>query len=383
MVHTYTLPDTPAFLYDEASLRYTLDLLGNVRERSGAKILYSVKAQPFAGLLRFLRPRLDGFAVSSLFEARLAATAGNLPLHITTPGLRVEDIGEIAEICACVSFNSLEQCRRLLPQVEGRVSVGLRVNPGLSFLADRRYDPCRPHSKLGIPLHELAAALAEDEAWATRIEGLHFHTLFESRCFEPLRATLEGIEAALGPRLDRLRWLNLGGGYWFENGSQVEPLIRLLRDWKRRHPQEIYLEPGKALAGPAGTLVTSVIDRFERDGVSVAVLDSGVQHLPEVFEYQKPPHLRQHCPDGVFEYLLAGCSCLAGDLFGTYRLRQPLGVGDRLEFAAVGAYAPVKASRFNGHDLPSLWLRREDGSLECMKRHGYAEYLRQWSGAAG
>lgn len=375
---------TPALVFSEAAIRRQLDLLSAIRESSGCRILYSIKALPFAGLLDLILPAVDGFSASSLPEARLAAEAFQRggksgSLHITTPGLRQTEIAELAGLCDAISFNSLEQFQRLHPALEGHASAGIRVNPQLSFLADRRYDPCRPFSKLGVPIGDLTAALESDARLASQVEGIHFHTLFESRSFEPLLATLANIEAALGRRMERLRWINLGGGYLLESEQAAEALAGIVRDLRGRWGVAAYFEPGKAVVGPAGTLVASVIDRFERDGKAIAVLDSGVHHLPEVFEYQKPPQVAGHHSEGRFEYLLVGCTCLAGDVFGEYRFEQPLNVGSRVALENVGAYALVKASRFNGYDLPSIHFQGLDGQTTLVKRFGYEDYQRFWS----
>jgi len=381
------LPETPAFVYDEGRIIHTLDLLDRVRETCGLRILYSVKAFPFAGALRLILPRVDGFSVSSLFETRLASEIvetsshplhRNGSLHITTPGLRANEIEEIAERCDFVSFNSLEQFERLGPRVVERARIGLRINPRLSFLADNRYDPCRPHSKLGVPAEELARALHRNSSLKNRITGLHFHTSFESRSFAPLKATLARIESMLGGLMDRLEWINLGGGYLFENGDDLDELSELVATLKRRRDIAVYFEPGKAIVGRAGYLVASVIDRFERDGKTIAVLDTSVNHLPEVFEYQKVPMLAEHRPDGTFECLLVGSTCLAGDVFGDYRFCKPLNIGDRLVFPDVGAYSLIKANRFNGYDLPAFFASDRHGRIKTMKHFGYDDYRKQW-----
>ena len=121
-----------------------------------------------------------------------------------------------------------------------------------------------------------------------------------------------------------------------------------------------------------------MIDLFERDGQAIAILDTGVHHLPEVFEYQKAPIIKESDPEGRFRVLLAGCTCLAGDLFGSYNFKQPLLLGDTLTLENVGAYSLVKASRFNGHDLPALAIREPSGTIELLKTFGYSDYLRQW-----
>jgi len=370
---------TPAFVFDESHLSAIGRLLRQARTLSGCRMLYSVKALPFKPVLDLLAPWVDGFAVSSLHEARLAAPLG-LPLHITTPGLRPAESAEIGALCRFVAFNSWEQFRRLEASVGEQASLGLRVNPGLSFLSDPRFDPCRPDSKLGIPLDELTQALALDGTIPARIKGLHFHTVFSSRSFAPLRETMAMIEQRLGADfLARLDWINLGGGYLFERLEDLSGLIDAASDWRLRLGLDVFFEPGKAVAGRAGYLCATVIDRFRRDGKTVAVLDSTVNHHPEIFEYQKRPEPAWAEPDAGECAILAGCTCLAGDVFGEYRFERLPEVGERLCFADVGAYSLIKANRFNGYDLPAIYAWDGAKALRLLKSPRFEDYRSQWT----
>ena len=375
--------ETPAFIYDESRLLKMVGLMWQAREASGCKMVYSIKALPFVPVLELLSPSLDGFAVSSLFEARLAAALTG-SLHITTPGLRLSEIAEIGDLCRFVAFNSLQQFQRLRPLLGDKASPGLRVNPGLSFLDDRRYDPCRESSKLGVPLDELASALADDESLPEQIKGLHFHTVFSSRSFAPLRETVGHIRQSLGAAfLSRLDWINLGGGYLFESLEDLAVLAEIAKDLRLSFGVEVYFEPGKAVAGRAGYLAASVIDRFRRDGKTVLVLDSAVNHHPEIFEYQIRPEPAWDEPAQGEPAILAGCTCLAGDVFGEYRFDALPEVGGRLVFANLGAYSLAKANRFNGHNLPAVYAWDGADGLRRMQTPGYEEYAAQWTADAG
>ncbi len=371
---------TPAFVYDENRLHEAFALLDRVRAQSGCKLLYSIKALPFAGVLRLAAEYVDGLSVSSLFEARLAheVLSGQGTIHITTPGLRPEEMAEVALLCDFVSFNSLPQWERLGRSFAGHSSAGLRINPQLSFLDDPRYDPCRLYSKLGVPLSQVKALYGQSGLKEHRIEGLHFHTACESRSFAPLHETVLHIERELGGMMEQLRWINLGGGYLFTRPDHLEGLCEVVDHLRNKWQVDVYFEPGKAVVGEAGYLVASVIDLYDSDGKTVAVLDTSVNHLPEVFEYQRRPELVGEEPSASYSALLAGCTCLAGDLFGEYRSLHPLRIGDRLAFRNVGAYSLIKASRFNGHNLPAIYAFERAGRLKRMKSYGYADYRRQW-----
>lgn len=372
------LQGTPAFLYDETQILAKAKLLARVREESACRVLYSIKALPFRPVLELLAPMVDGFSVSSLFEARLAASTG-LPLHITTPGLRPAEIEEVGKLCSWLAFNSLEQFFRLSPRLGCDASVGLRVNPGLSMAQDPRYNPCGAYSKLGVPLDELAEAWHEGRVPADRLKGLHFHLMHGACSFAPLWEAMDSIKSKLGGEfLDRLDWINLGGGYLFDTYEDLTGLVALARNLRQDFGLTVYFEPGKVWVDEAGCLVSTVIDRFHRDGKTLLVLDTTVNHHPEVFEYQIRPKPAWVEPEEGETALLAGCTCLAGDVFGDYRFEVLPDVGDRLTFANVGAYSLIKANRFNGYNLPDIYAWNSQQGLRRLKTWNFQDYLDQW-----
>ena len=366
---------TPALVYDLGRVGTLAGVASIVREQSGAKVLYAVKACAFSDVLQVLAPSLDGFAVSSLFEARLIHDMYPYSsLHFTTPGLRDDEIDEIAKMSNFVTFNSETQLHRYGPMVRHYASIGIRVNTQISHVRDRKYDPARRDSKLGVPLQSLTEVLASSPA---EVAGLHFHTNADSEDLRELEANVEAlVEAGTGTR--RFDWVNFGGGYLFGDVTEFEPLERAVALAKRGLANEVFVEPGAGLVRSAGYLVASVIDIFERYGARVAVLDTSVNHLPEVLEFDYQPEVEGGTGYGAYEYLLAGGSCLAGDVFGRYKFDTPLTIGATVIFTEAGAYAQAKSHRFNGINLPSAWVITADGRLEERQTPDYNMYVKHW-----
>jgi len=360
---------SPAFVVDETEVVRTLDVLADLRAQSGCKVLYSIKSLPLAAVMDIAKPYVDGFSVSSLFEARLAdeVLAGQGSIHLTTPGIRPDEFGALNALCSHISFNSWPQYRRYADQVE--TSIGLRVNPKLSFLQDDRFDPCRPHSKLGMAIDDLDCL--------EQIQGLHVHNVFAAADFTPLIKTIDKLRQHFGLGLAGLDWLNIGGGYLFGQIEDYRPFINVVKQLKQDFGVEVYMEPGNAVVGRAGYLMATVLDCFVSDGEAIAVLDTSVNHNPEVFEYQIQPELHEHQPDGGYSAILAGCTCLAGDVFGQYRFAKPLQVGDKVVFKQVGAYSLIKANRFNGYNLPDIYLS-DSVRVKRIKHYDYQDYRQQW-----
>ena len=153
----------------------------------------------------------------------------------------------------------------------------------------------------------------------------------------------------------------------------------------------VAIEPGSGLIRAAGYFASTVLDMFESGGATVAVLDTSVNHMPEVFEYGFQPDVAGAMPSGPpwvpgatgddespYEYLLAGCTCLAGDLFGSYRFPEPLAIGDRVVFCNSGSYTLAKASMFNGVALPSVYALTPEGELVLQSSPAYTEFAARW-----
>ncbi|MCH8078406.1 MAG: hypothetical protein IIA06_01325 [Proteobacteria bacterium] len=366
---------TPAFVYDESVIIDRLAALSEVKKNSGCQILYSVKAAPMRGLLKMIASRVDGFSASSLFECQIAKeTIGDRgTIHLTTPGLREDEFRSIVKYADYISFNSLNQWQNYQGHVNGELDCGLRINPELSFVKDERYDPCRKYSKLGVPISEL-----ENIKHLENIQGLHLHNNCESNDYMELKQTVDHVCLLLGQTLERMQWINLGGGYFIDDEKQQHELEQIIQGLKDTYALDVFIEPGKGIVGSAGSLISSVIDMFESGGKKVAILDTTINHLPEIFEYQYKPEIVQENSEGVYEYRLAGCSCLSGDIFGDYRFEQVLNIGSRVIFQNVGAYMFVKANTFNGVNLPTVNILKSDETLVLQKEFSYAYFSEKY-----
>ena len=364
---------TPAFVYDEGALSRAAVCARETADAVGCRLLYSVKACSIAGVVRLIATHVDGLACSSVFEAAFAKrlVTEDQTVHLFTPGVMDYELPRIADLCNFLTINSLPQWSRLSRRIPAEVMCGLRMNPGLSLVDDPRYDPCRPDSKLGIPLPELAAL----DPWPDRVVGLHLHNNCDSLDWRELERSVERVESALGGRLPSLRWINLGGGYLVQEARHVEALRRTVDRLSSRDGLDVFIEPGAALVRDAGFLVASVLDLFKSGDHMVAVLDTSVNHAPEVFEYQYSPPIAGSMENGKYRYVMAGRSCLAGDLFGQYGFDEPLEIGSRVVFTRMGAYTTVKMHYFNGVNLPSIYRCTTGGELVLDKQYQCRDYL--------
>jgi carboxynorspermidine decarboxylase len=364
------VPETPALVFAESELVQTATRIRNMTAEAGCDLVYAAKPCTLAWVLNTISPYVTGFAASSPFEARLARQIlgddGNIHYHAVA--VTESEFEEVSELADFVSLNSINQFRTHQPQANGNISIGLRANPGISFVADERYDPCRRHSKLGVPIDALS------KFDNSNLNGLMFHTNCESDDLRHLLATVTNMDNRLSPMLDNLDWINLGGGYMFREGTDISPLQQAVEIIKSHSDTKIIIEPGAAFVRDAGYIVSTVLDIFDSNGVEVAVLDTTVNHMPEVFEYQFEPEVLDYDLEGQYRYILAGRSCLAGDIFGDYTFEQPLKIGDRITFTEMGAYTQPKAHTFNGINLPNVYAYTQAGELSLIASMDYENF---------
>jgi len=362
---------SPAFILDADSILSQLQLFKQLQQQANFKLLFAIKALPLDAILKLVAPHVQGFAVSSLFEAQLVhETTTSNNIHLTTPGIRAAEIATLARLCSHINFNSQNQYQRFAAQIKS-ATLGMRLNPKLSFLHDQRFNPCGLHSKLGVDIAELSLPMQN-------IQGLHFHTVFSATDFQALIQTLKKLQSHFGTAFKDLAWLNLGGGYLFNQITEFQSFITCIQALNANQATEIFIEPGKAIVNDAGYLLTTVIDILPSDGKTIAILDTSVNHHPEVFEYQRAPKLCEANSKGKYQVILAGSTCLAGDVFGEYSLEQELKIGDKLVFKQLGAYSLIKANRFNGYNLPDIYWHQA-GNIRRIKQYQYCDYQQQWS----
>ncbi len=365
---------SPCYVLEDRLLRKNLELLKYVQEQAGIEIICALKGFSMFSTFPMVRQYLAGSTASSLHEARLGFEELGAKTHVYSPAFLDSEFDELLTYSNHISFNSLNQFNKFKDKaIVGGVSCGLRINPQYSEVETDMYNPCIAGSRLGITRNQLGDTLPEG------IEGLHSHTLCENDSYT-LERTLIAIEERFGGLLEQAKWLNLGGGHLItKKDYDVEHLIGVLKGLKARYPNlKIIMEPGSAVGWRTGYLTSTVLDIIDSQGINVAILDmSFAAHLPDTLEMPyKPVILNAHQEPiaGKPTYRFGGMTCLAGDFYGDYSFDEPLKIGDSIIFDDMIHYTMVKTTTFNGVNLPSIGIWREDDTFDLIKSFGYESF---------
>lgn len=369
---------TPCYILDEAQLIRNGEILRQVQEDTGCKILLAQKAFSNYDMYPVLAPYLAGTEASGLYEARLGREEmGEKEVHVFCGAYRGSEINEVLEYADHIVFNSVNQLKKFGPFArEKGKSIGVRINPEHSTQEGHAiYDPCAPGSRLGITKAQWEEQMTEE--LLELLDGIHFHTLCEQDS-DALEETLAAVEEHFGAVLTRMKWVNFGGGHHITRPdydiARLEKCIRYVQD---TYQVQVYLEPGEACALNAGYLITEVCDVVTNGATTNVILDaSAACHMPDVIEmpYKPPIYQAEDSDQGEHVYRLGGPTCLAGDVIGDYSFPYALQEGDRLIFGDMAIYSTCKNNTFNGMPLPSIYRLDGEGKIHLIRDFGYEEF---------
>ena len=356
---------TPYYLIDKSRLLPNLEKIATLREASGAKALLALKCFATWSVFDLMAEYMDGTTSSSLFEVKLGRDKFPGETHAYSVAWAPDEIEEVLAASDKVIFNTAQQLVRF-EDVSRDHMRGLRVNPGVSTSTFDLADPARPFSRLGEHDPADIAPVAE------LISGFMFHNNCENDSFARFDEMLGQIEARFGHLIRRMEWISLGGGIHFTGeGYPLDQLAERLKRFAGENEVQVYLEPGEAAITNSTTLELTVLDTMF-NGKNLAIVDSSIEaHMLDLLIYRESAKMDE---SGDEEWMICGKSCLAGDIFGTFRFPEALKPGDRISIQDAAGYTMVKKNWFNGVQMPSIAIREPDGSERLVRSFSYDDF---------
>ena len=372
------------YLYDEAGIRSRARAL--TRSFPSAKILYSLKANPFLSVARVMKEEGFGADAASAAEVRLAVSLGMMKEEIqySAPGKRAKDIRETLELATLVADSAGEIARieEAAKEKGIHVSIGLRIHPSFGF-AGGRGEP----SKFGIDEEEAITLLNDWHFPHLSPAGIHVHLKSQELSEEALALYYENV-LLMAERLGRteameLSFVNLGSGIGIPMDPEDEEMDLALLEkafaalagpFHDRFPKaRLFLESGRYAPGPSGFYVTKALDRKVSEG-KVFLITAGTMHgflrpaLARLVEkYDEPlfsgarafpiSTLREGNPETV---TITGNLCTAADIIAEDITLPRLAEGDGIVIGNAGAYAATLSPfAFSSLERPKEFLLKE------------------------
>ena len=360
---------TPCYVYSRATLERHWRAFDNALSSLPHLVCYAVKANSNLAVLNVLARLGSGFDIVSVGELERVLAAGGEVEKVVFSGVgkRRDEIERALEVgIRCFNVESFAELE-LIDQVaraHGAVApVSLRVNPDVDAKTHPYISTGLKENKFGISIDDAIIAYQRAaEADHIDVHGIDCHIGSQLTELTPFVDALERVLALVDRLAEQgivLKHLDMGGGlgirYRDEEPPQPAEHAAALVEHLQGCDLEILLEPGRAIAGNAGILLTEVLFLKHHEHKNFAVVDAAMNDLmrPSLYSaWQEIIPLKQRQDESsqtvgsVNTYDVVGPVCETGDFLGKDR-ELALEQGDILAVRSSGAYGFSMSSNYN------------------------------------
>jgi diaminopimelate decarboxylase len=367
---------TPCYVYSRATLERHWRAFDRAFRDHPHLICFAVKANSNLAVLNLLARLGSGFDIVSMGELERVLAAGGDPAKVIFSGVgkREDEIRFALEVgIRCFNVESESELVRL-DRVAGELGVlapvSLRVNPDVDPNTHPYIATGLKENKFGIDIHAAEAVYVQAAALPNlRVTGIDCHIGSQLTDLAPFIDALTRV-LALAERLAEIgipiAHLDLGGGlgirYMEEHPPEPAAYAAALSYLLGDRPYEIILEPGRAIAGNAGVLLTRVEYIKHNGRRRFAIVDAAMNDLLRPALYQANQEIVPVLHDADAEsarYDLVGPVCETGDFLGKNRLLA-LKEGDLVAVRGSGAYGFTMSSNYNSRPrAPEIMVDRD------------------------
>ena len=383
---------SPCYIYSRATLERHWSAFDDAFGKHPHLICYAVKANSNIAILNVLARLGSGFDIVSLGELKRVLAAGGKPEKIVFSGVGKREDEILAALKAGIRcFNievsgELDRINSLAGQLGVIAPVSFRVNPDVDAKTHPYISTGLKENKFGIDIQQ---ALTEYRRAATmsniNVVGIDCHIgsqLTETRPFLDALDRVLDLVAILKSEGIHLHHLDLGGGlgirYKDEQPPEPKEYIQAVLARLGNNDFEILMEPGRAIVGNAGILVTQVEYLKPTANKNFAIVDAAMNDLvrpslysawQEIIPVKRNSAMQGDQTEEVWD--IVGPVCETGDFLGKDRSLQ-IAQGDLLAIRSSGAYGFSMSSNYNSRprvaelmvDGNRLHLIREKETIE-------------------
>jgi diaminopimelate decarboxylase len=367
---------TPLYVYSGTTIRERVAVFERAFRSFPCTICYSVKASSSLSILRLLAREGCGFDVVSGGELERVLLADRRAAKKTVfSGVGKSRHEMIAALKASILLFNVESESELaaLAECAARVRtiarVALRVNPDVAADTHPYISTGLHKHKFGVPIGSARQLYAKgSQAKYLKVAGISVHIGSQITDVAPFaEATARVAELIRQLRADghKIDYVDTGGGLGIayqkpeiDFGEYVASYARAVTDPLRGLNVHLLLEPGRAIVGPAGVLLTTVLYRKQNDSKRFLIVDAAMNDLIRPVLYgayhEIVPVLQPNKAGETREVVdVVGPICESSDFFARDRELPRVEEGDLLAILDTGAYGMVLASNYNTRPRPA------------------------------
>ena len=387
---------TPLYVYSAGMIRERVRAFQRAFAGQDHAICYSVKANSNLSILKLLASLGCGFDVVSGGELQRVARVGrNAAKTVVFSGVGKTVVEMEAALRAGIllfnleSASELEALARTAARLKKNARVAMRVNPDVP--ADTH-----PYISTGLHKHKFGVPIGEARELYRRIAkekflhaaGVSVHIGSQIRDFSSFNAAMERVAALVGQLREdghNIQYVDAGGGMGINYRDGSDDFAVLAAEYAKAVTGplqglgiKLLLEPGRAIVGPSGALLTRVIYRKRNGEKKFLIVDAAMNDLirPSLYQAQHEivPVKANASENEIVD--IVGPVCESGDFFARDRELPAAAEGELLAILDAGAYGMVLASNYNTRPRPAEILVDRKSAKVIRKRETVADLMR-------
>ncbi len=384
---------TPFYLYSGKTLANHFKAFDNAFSGVPRIICFALKSNSNSAVLRLLGREGAGADIVSGGELFRALRAGIDPRKIVYAGVgKRRDEIEYALKVGILMFNvesgdELHALNTAAAEMRSVARIALRVNPNIDPKTHPYISTGLKENKFGIPIeqaleyYQTAKALPNVE-----IVGVHQHIGSQITEVQPFIDALEKVVAFVKELRSAgigIKYIDIGGGLGITYKDETPPLPRDLASAIQPLLKEsgctLVLEPGRAIVGNAGILVTRAVYHKNSGEKQFLIVDAGMNDLirPSLYDaYHDIKPVIEPTTAGHAVFDVVGPICESGDFLAKDREMPAVSQGDLLAVMSAGAYGFSMSSNYNSRPRAAEVMVRESEFFVVRERETYSDLTR-------
>ena len=357
---------TPFYIYSENQITYNFLKFANTFRKTNPLICFAAKSNSNSNILGILGRLGAGADVVSGGELLKALKAGIKPNKIVFSGVgKTEEELKIAInkrilLINCESESEAKLVNNLAKKLKKKVSIGFRLNPNVDAKTHKNISTGKAENKFGLSIKNFKIFLKTINSFKNiKLEALSVHIGSQILNDAPFRKTLNVMSKLIKELKLNLKYVDLGGGFGINYTDKEKPInlnkySKLVHNFAKKLKCRIIFEPGRAIIGNTGLLISKI--QFIKKGTNknFIILDAGMNDfmrpaLYEAFHKIIPISKKSSRMKDKIEFV--GPICESTCKFGVYKNYPKVNENDFVAITNVGAYGSSLSSNYNTRPL--------------------------------
>ena len=382
---------TPFYVYSKKNIVQNYKNFYGTFKNVKPLICFSVKANSNLGVLKVLKKLGSGADVVSGGELLKAIKSGINPNKIVFSGVgKSHEEIELAVkkrilLINVESESEANLINKISEKNKVKTRIGIRLNPDISAATHRKISTGKADDKFGLTRKKLVSFCNQiDKLRGLKLEAISVHIGSQILSDKPFKKILKVLEDVMNDTNIIFKFVDLGGGFGIPYNSKekkinIKNYSTLVEKFQKKFDCQIIFEPGRAIVGNAGMLISKV--QFLKEGKNkiFVILDAGMNDFmrPALYDanHQIVPVLKKNSfSKKNIEFV--GPICESACKFIKYKKYQKINENDFVAILDVGAYGSSLSSNYNTRPLPTEIIVEKNKFKVVRKRQSISELIK-------